>query len=402
MKPTDNEEGLVASSNKPSNSQFRQQRLVAWQPVMSPPHTVGCLVILAAFFIPVGVAILLANNSVVDVEVRYDAVRKCTNNDNDGLLTYNNGSSQQGCYTTVNFTVPKDMKAPVFLYYKLTNFYQNHRTYAKSRSVNQLAGIGPGSTTNTDCAPFYRPGENDGAEGTDIDINGAATKYNTMRYAPCGLVPWSMFNDSFALFNRNATHQMSGLICNGAAFDKADASDQLAAGTHYCHKKGIAWESDYEKYKQPIFFNDVWTAKRSYYNRSDQPTTTDKYFLNGWYANEDYHEVPVTTDEDLMIWMRTATLPTFRKIHRIIDVDMPAGDYTMAIAEYFDVSSFGGTKSFALSTVSVFGGENVFLGYVYVIVGGLCFLLAVGFLIAYQFSGNRMAMAVAYLNEYKE
>jgi hypothetical protein len=32
------------------------------------------------------------------------------------------------------------MKAPVFFYYQLDNFYQNHRRYVKSKNYKQLMG----------------------------------------------------------------------------------------------------------------------------------------------------------------------------------------------------------------------------------------------------------------------
>ena len=32
------------------------------------------------------------------------------------------------------------MKAPVYVYYELSNFYQNHRKYVKSLSFSQLRG----------------------------------------------------------------------------------------------------------------------------------------------------------------------------------------------------------------------------------------------------------------------
>jgi len=32
------------------------------------------------------------------------------------------------------------MKAPVFVYYQLDNFYQNHRRYVKSKDYKQLMG----------------------------------------------------------------------------------------------------------------------------------------------------------------------------------------------------------------------------------------------------------------------
>ncbi len=31
-------------------------------------------------------------------------------------------------------------------------------------------------------------------------------------------------------------------------------------------------------------------------------------------------------DEDLAVWMRTAAMPTFKKLHRIIKTDLNAGD----------------------------------------------------------------------------
>jgi hypothetical protein len=392
----------ATASKKPNDSAFQQQRLAAWQPILSPPHVVGCLVLVAAFFLPIGAAIVVANNSVVDVEVRYDNQRKCTNNDNDGVFTYNNGSGSMGCYTVVNFTVPQEMKAPVYLYYKLTNFYQNHRRFAKSRSVSQMLGESVEHDAISDCAPFVYPGENDEKGGTALTVAGGATTYESLTYSPCGLVPWAMFNDSFALYKTNSAQTASSLVCNGSAFDKATATDLLGASQHQCHKKGIAWDTDYDKYKTPAFGNNVWSAKRTNYGRSDQPQTSDVFFENGWYAFEPGHDIPVTTDEDLMVWMRTASLPTFRKLYRVIDTDLPAGEYSMIVTEFFDVTSFSGTKSFALATVSWVGGENAFLGVAYLLVGALSLVIGVVFFIVYKVSGDRMQDAVASLTELQQ
>lgn len=40
----------------------------------------------------------------------------------------------------ITFTIDKDMKGPVYVYYELRKFYQNHRSYVKSRSYDQLGG----------------------------------------------------------------------------------------------------------------------------------------------------------------------------------------------------------------------------------------------------------------------
>jgi hypothetical protein len=40
--------------------------------------------------------------------------------------------------------------------------------------------------------------------------------------------------------------------------------------------------------------------------------------------------IPDMRDEDFIVWMRIAGLPTFRKLYRIIDIDL-SGNYTIDI-----------------------------------------------------------------------
>lgn len=44
------------------------------------------------------------------------------------------------CQCQLTFTIDQDMEAPVYVYYGLGKFYQNHRSYVKSRSFDQLKG----------------------------------------------------------------------------------------------------------------------------------------------------------------------------------------------------------------------------------------------------------------------
>ena len=66
---------------------------------------------------------------VKEVSVRYDAV--C----GPPVIGPVNATAQ----CTLQIRLP-EMKAPVYFYYKLENFYQNHRRYVKSRNDDQLAG----------------------------------------------------------------------------------------------------------------------------------------------------------------------------------------------------------------------------------------------------------------------
>ena len=84
-----------------------------------------------------------------------------------------------------------------------------------------------------------------------------------------------------------------------------------------------------------------------------------------------------------MVWMRTAGLPNFKKLYGRIDQDMVEGEYKVSIKNTYDVSDFGGSKSFVLSTANYFGGTNYFLAICYIVVGILCVLFGIIFLIAY-------------------
>lgn len=69
-------------------------------------------------------------------------------------------------------------------------------------------------------------------------------------YNPCGLIAWSMFNDTFIL--RNTT----GIVCNGPSPDNV-----------LCTKEGIAWSSDVQtKFKPPYAKNRI--HPQEYYNET--------------------------------------------------------------------------------------------------------------------------------------
>jgi len=299
-----------SSAKKPENTAFKQQRMKAWQPLLTPGPVIISFFVIGIVFIPIGAVLFTFSNALYDNPVRYDD--KC-------------GDTPTCEVTFENL----NLKAPVYMYYKLDNFYQNHRRYTRSRNDNQLAGVVVQNITAlTDCEP--RASVNGSSDPDDF-------------YLPCGLIAWSQFNDSFVL--RSNTDNTTVPL----------------------RKNGIAWSSDLT-----TRFNNP-------------PANTP-----GVRVIADFQ------DEDFVVWMRTAGMPNFRKLYRIIDQDLQ-GNFTVFIRNNFPVREFEGAKYVVLAEVSWMGGKNPFLGIAYLVVGGVCFLLGVVFLIVHLVSGRKLG-DTSYLN----
>lgn len=147
-------------------------------------------------------------------------------------------------------------------------------------------------------------------------------------------------------------------------------------------REGIAWSTDVqEKFKKP---------RRPY---EDVTRFTTRGGLPAPIL------LPEVTDEEFMVWMRTAGMPTFKKLNRIIgDKTFLAGSLIeVRINNQFPVSGFNGEKAIVFSTTSVLGGKNPFLGYAYIVVGSIGLFLAAAFLAKHYHSPRTLGDMTYFL-----
>lgn len=394
-------------------SLLKQQRLPAWQPLLSPWRTALCFLIISIICLPLSIILFHANRSAFDHTVYYDQIQHCkSRNSSSGAFRYGEGNDtwQSGCITEVPFQLKKKLHKPVYLYYGLDNFYQNHRRFSRSINAGQLDGQYHSAGEMPDTSPLSYPGELRGNGGRGIIVDGKEHSYRDFVYSPAGLISWAMFNDTFTLMRveKDEGADRRELICNGTDFSRY-TNEPLSNKTK-CHKKGIAWSADVKtKYKASHETKRggrhlVWKAQPQgeenatiLGDRKTSPNSNDTFYNNGWYAQEPGHAIPVTTDEDLMVWARIASLPQFRKLYRVITDDLEPGDYVMIVGEHYDVSSFGGRKSFSITTLSWLGGRNSFMAWMYLGLGLFSAFNGVFFLVSQSCFGTRARTAVAEL-----
>ncbi|RUS34577.1 hypothetical protein BC938DRAFT_479624 [Jimgerdemannia flammicorona] len=355
-------------NRRPANTAFKQQRLKNWQPLLTPKTVLPTLFIVGIIFAPLGGLFLYASESLNEITIDYT---HCADKLNGTSLEQVPTGSWEYKFTSANitktmipgyrayqttsfldnlpnpnnitvtrcvieFSIPVPLNTPIFLYYRLTNFYQNHRKYVKSYDQAQLAG--KGSTYDDialDCAKAA------GVEATKTP------------YYPCGLIAASMFNDTIGnLVLLNPSGTSAGNI------------------TYNFSSVGIAWPDDKTRYKPPAYKPD----------EALPPATWALRYPNGTYTVE-YPPPDLSLDEHFQVWMRTSWYPTFRKLWgKNTQTPMEAGSYRIEIDMNYPITVYGGTKSIVISGTSFLGTRSSFMGLAWITMGCICAGLGVIFL----------------------
>jgi len=275
---------------KPANTAFKQQRLKAWQPVLTPKTVLPSFFILGLVFTPLGALFLYLSNSASELVLDYTQCSREAGKTFGPMSSsqYEVSDSKQfrdiqwkwdesSGTCSMQFTLDKEMGGPVLQYYRLTNFYQNHRSYVSSFDAKQLLG------------------EVVTVEGLKLTCKTIVEDEGKMVY-PCGLVANSLFNDT-----------LSGL------------QNQEGETVYEFSAKGIAWSTDRELYGQSKLAVEQLIPPPNW--RRKYPSWTRENLINP------------KEDERLQVWMRTSGLPNFKKLYGRNSNKLPGGTYVVQVTD---------------------------------------------------------------------
>lgn len=337
---SDHLEHVPMSNQTKKQSQIeklKQQQLKSYTCTFTPRCVISIYFFIALIFIPFGSAIIAGTSQIKrSIPIPYSSTN-CSLNENGTECLSGKGA----CLCTLELIINQTIPAPSYLYYSLTNYHQNAREYAKSRSDIMNQGKVPKRFEDVaTCEPdsvLYK----NGTEPETFDPK-------NFLY-PCGLTADSFFNDTITLCKKKN--------CEESKL-KAD-------------KNGIAWETDMD----------------NKFQRGPEP-----YFVE---ANK------LLEDPDFVVWMRLSTFSNFDKLYRIIREDIKPGTYFAQIEYRYPVQSFRGTKSFYITTTKWFGAPNPFLGVSYLVVGVTALFIACTLLFNYVIRPRPMGMvdSIALLRE---
>eukprot|EP00467_Chlorarachnion_reptans_P010111 CAMPEP_0114499620 /NCGR_PEP_ID=MMETSP0109-20121206/7518_1 /TAXON_ID=29199 /ORGANISM="Chlorarachnion reptans, Strain CCCM449" /LENGTH=230 /DNA_ID=CAMNT_0001677207 /DNA_START=16 /DNA_END=708 /DNA_ORIENTATION=- len=201
---------------------FIQQRLPAWRPLIRPRCIISVFTTFGVAFLIIGGLIISASRRVKTTDKRYDDICR----------------GMRSC--SVEIDIHQDMEAPIYFYYKLVNFYQNHRSYVQDFDITQLQGE---------------------ADDTSSCTISEAENRNGKPVYPCGIIANSFFNDVFSVTRNQSNGDQT--IFEGNDWDGSD----------------ISWKSDRErKFKNVSDASDLNDVSRIGTNGNTLPFPTNQDF----------------------------------------------------------------------------------------------------------------------------
>ena len=159
------------------------------------------MIIFAVFgivFLTLGIILYVMSDKIQDSIVQYDTSISDSGCGDPISVVGKNNATLNEC--VINLTIDTKIEAPIYVYYQLENFYQNHRRYVKSRSNSQLLGEDLPEADLKDCDPIITNEQLQFTESIEKSGDGWELLEPKDPAFPCGLVAKSFFNDTFEIY----------------------------------------------------------------------------------------------------------------------------------------------------------------------------------------------------------
>lgn len=181
----------------PTDSAFKQQRLPAWKTMLTARTALPPFFIIGVASIIVGFDLLYISDKIREHIIDYTY---CTQIGTLNTTCFDviRTNPYANCVCNIDFELQRDFLGKVYMYYGLSNYYQNHRRYVKSRDNDQLLGRLFEKPSN-DCCPFK------------------TNPAHKLPIAPCGAIANSFFNDTLRI-QKQGTPQFIPLMRTGIAW----------------------------------------------------------------------------------------------------------------------------------------------------------------------------------------
>ena len=305
-----------------TDTKCSQQEMYAMRPTLTPSYSSVLLLLASLFCISFGFIAYENAKEIVQLDARYDEACK-----KDGFFTSSLSSSSAGgeslsdeelmhsTGTGTTCTVSLGV-APEYIKAPIYIYYGISSMYQNHRR-------------------FVRSRSNEQLMGQTESGSDMCDPKNTVdgqKMNPCGLAAWSTFNDTFAV--------------------NVDGQPRAVSD------KDISWKGDRE-FK---FANYLPTRVNV------DPATRGGKEIEG----------TVQEDEHFIVWMRTASTKTFRKLWGVIETDIEKGqEITVDVTNLYNSYAFGGEKRVYLSTTTWLGGRNHAFALYNIVVGFLLLISSV-------------------------
>jgi hypothetical protein len=304
-----------AELNRPKDTPFSQQKLPSYQFERRWRRSVLAMFVSSLFLLLAGTLAVFSSQSVAQVRIQYDGEDSAgpagTRPDEIHREKCVAGANGEMVSCVMRVFVPRNMPAPIWVFFSVAPFYQNFNTYVLSPLNKELAGGVATAAERKSCA-----------KSTAVDSEGR-------QIVPCGLQATSVFNDTFEFFDSD--------------LDETE----------------IAWASDVKRFRNP----------------DDYPSRADTSWLSTRYPLLVSTEEGVDNEHFVTWMRPSALATVEKRYGYLHNSLKAGNNISVRINATFPVQSLDARKELILTTFTGMGCRDTSFGIFLLVSGILCLAL---------------------------